>query len=198
MKTRRILQLTILALATAFLAAPLLTTAPAANNTQPLSFAAYHRNLTLLENQRALLADRLRAQARFLNETEGQILADLDAREVLLAARLECLTDQLTKAEARTIKLRSQLQAIKQTRDADDNYGVGMRLWNNAVQAAVNAEKALREKLDEEKAAASKLYRKRTAIRLINDEFDSTKQLYAAVCRRIQNLQRRLDAPPSS
>lgn len=196
MKTKCILQLTILALVTAFLAAPLLTTAPAANDTQPLSFAAYHRNLTRLENQRAILAQRLRAQARFLAETE--ILTDLDAREVLVAARLTSLIDQLTYAEARTIELHSRLQAIRKTRYGDDDYGTGMRLWLNAVEAAEKTEQAIRDKLDEEKVAASKLCRKRSAVRLLHDEFDSTKQLYAAVCRRIQNLQCRPDAPPSS
>ncbi len=198
MKTKRILQLTILALATALLAAGLIKIAPARTPAQRPSFATYTTELTLLESKRDALALKLRAQARFLAETESEILTDLDARETLVAARLACLTDQLTKAETRTIELRSRLQAIKQTRYGDDDYGVGMRLWHNAVEAAANAEQAIREKLDEEKAAASTLCQKRTALRLLRDEFDSTEQLYAAVCRRIQNLQHRPDAPPSS
>lgn len=190
MKTKRILQFTILALATALLVTGLLKIAPARTETQRPSFAVYAPELTLLESKRAALARRLRAQARFL--------ADLDARETLVAARLACLTDQLTYAEARTIDLRSRLQAIKQTRDGDDDYGLSMRLWHNAVAAAENAEQALRDKLEEEKSAAASLHRKRTALRLLYDEFDSTEQLYAALCRRIQRLQRRPDTPPAS
>jgi hypothetical protein len=198
MKTQRILQLTILALIIALSAAGLIKIAPARTPAQRPSFAAYTPELNLLENQRALLARRLRAQARILADTESEILTQLDAREALVAPRLASLSDQLTQAEARAIELRSRLQTIKQTRDGDDDYGVGMRLWHNAVEAAEKAEQALSDKLDEEKSAASSLSRKRTALQLLYDEFDSTEQLYAAVCRRIQKLQHRPDAPPSS
>jgi hypothetical protein len=198
MKTQRILQLTILALVTVFLTAALLRIAPAAAKPQRPSFAVCPRKLTLLENERAALAERLRTQARFLAETESKVLAALDVREALVAARLASLTDQLTRAEARAIKLRSRLRAIRQTRDGDDDYGVGMRLWLNAVEAAANAEQTRREKLAEEKAAASWLYRKRSALRLLQNKFNSTEQLYAAVCRRIRKFQRRPDVPPSS
>ncbi|UCC22540.1 MAG: hypothetical protein JSW23_00235 [Planctomycetota bacterium] len=196
MKTKRIIQFTTLALA--LLVVGLLKFAPAGTPAQHPSFATYTPELTLLESKRAALARQLRAQARFLAETESEILTDLDAREALVAARLTSLIDQLTYAEARTIDLRSKLQAIKQTRDGNDDYGLSMRLWHNAVAAAENAEQALRDKLDEEKTAAASLCRKRTALRLLYDEFDSTEQLYAALCRRIQKLQRRPDAPPSS
>ncbi|UCF43431.1 MAG: hypothetical protein JSV99_00445 [Planctomycetota bacterium] len=195
MKTKRIFLLAILSLSMVLMAAGLLRIAPASTKRQHASFAAYARKLTLLENERALLAQKLRTQARFLAETEGEILT---AREALVATRLTSLTDHLTQAEARTIELRSRLQAFRKTRDGDDDYGVGMRLWHNALAAAANAEQALREKLAEEKATASRLYRKRSALQLLQDEFDSTEQLYAAVCRRIQKLQRRPNAPPSS
>lgn len=190
MKTKRILQFTILALIVALLATGLLKIAPARTPARHPSFAAYTPELTLLQNKCDALALKLRAQARFLAETESEIFTDLDARETLVAVRLASLTDQLTYAEARTIELRSRLQAIKQTRDGDDDYGLSMRLWHNAVAAAVNAEQALRDKLDEEKAAAASLHRKRTALRLLHDEFDSTEQLYAALCRRIKKLHR--------
>ncbi|MHC4912198.1 MAG: hypothetical protein ACYTE5_04230 [Planctomycetota bacterium] len=198
MKRQRILQLTILALVTALLAAGLIKIAVAGTDTQRPSFAAYHHELTLLQNQRTVLAQKLHNQAELLADIEQEVLTGLDAREALVLARLASLTDQLTQAQAHTIKLQSRLQSIRKTRDGDDNYGVGMRLWLNTIEAAASTEQILHEKLAEEKAAASKLYRKRSAVQLLHDEFDFNRDLYAAVCRRIQRLQRRPHAPPSS
>ncbi len=199
MKRQRIFLLAVLTLVTAFLAAGLIKIAVASTESQHPSFAVYAHELNLLENKRAVLAERLRSQDELiaqLNQTD--LIASLDSRQIVVLTRLATLTDQLTRAEARTIELQSRFQALQQTRDGDDTYGTGMRLWLNAVEAAENAEQTLREKLAEEKAAASKLYRKRSAVQLLYDEFDSTEQLYAAVCRRIQKLQRRPNTPPSS
>lgn len=198
MKRQRIFLLAVLALVTALLAAGLIKIAVASTGLQHPSFAAYAHELTRLENKRTVLAQKLHNQAELLADIEHEVLTDLDAREALVAARLASLTDQLTQAEARTIKLRSQFQVIWKTRDGDDDYGVGMRLWLNAVEAAASTEQYLRDKLAEEKAAASKLYRRRSAVQLLYDEFDFNRELYAAVCRRIQKLQRRPNIPPSS
>ncbi len=199
MKRQRIFLLTILVLTMALLAAGLIKIAVASTGPQHLSFAVYAHELTRLENKRSVLAQNLHNQAELiaqLNQTD--LIASLDSRQIVVLTRLATLTDQLTRAEAHTIKLRSQFQAIRKTRDGDDNYGVGMRLWLNVVEAAANTEQYLRDKLAEEKAAASKFYRRRSAVQLLYDEFDSTEQLYAAVCRRIQKLQRRPNTPPSS
>jgi hypothetical protein len=198
MKRQRILLLAVLALLTALLAAGLIKIAPAATDMQRPSFAAYHHELTLLENQRTVLARKLNNQAELLADIEHEVLTGLDAREALVLARLASLTEQLTQAQARTIELQSRLQSIRKTRDGDDDYGVGMRLWANAIEAAASTEQAIYEKLAEEKAAAAKLYRKRSAVQLLHDEFDFNRDLYAAVTRRIQKLQRRPYAPPPS
>jgi hypothetical protein len=195
MKRQRILQLTILALVTALLAAGIIKIAVAGTDTQRPSFAAYTHELTRLENQRTVLAQKLHNQAELLADIEHEVLTGLDAREALVAARLASLTDQLTQAQAHRVILQSRFQAFQQTRDGDDDYGVGMRLWLSAIEAAASAEQALCDKLIEETATASKLYRKRSAVQLLHDEFDFNRELYAAVCRRILELQDKRTAP---
>jgi hypothetical protein len=184
MKRQRIVLLAVLALVTALLAAGLIKIAPAANDVQRPSFAAYHNELTRLENKRTVLARKLNNQAELLADIEHEVLTGLDAREALVLARLAGLTEQLTQAQTRTIELQSRLQSIRKTRDGDDDYGVGMRLWANAIEAAASTEQALHDKLIEEKAAASRLYRRRSTVQLLHDEFNFNRELYAAVHSR--------------